>query len=259
MLRTSSLLALVVTAGLAGTASAQPGAAGSPPPAPDDEEAVVESNVDPGIRDDVNADRVWLTPTGLTQPKGSWSFNDTELMLIGMTYGVTDSLQVSATTWILIDEDQPFLLWLSAKQQLIRSGRLRLAVHGSWISVDDEAVGTAGGAASLCFDDGCHSLINGYLGTAFAITQDTDGAPVIASLALVKKMSRRTKLIAELDTGWQFGEEPTGNYLGWYGLRFTSGEIGADIGFVKPFGEDVETDGAFPMGLPMLAFTYRAM
>ena len=246
----ASLATLIATAGLA---IAQPGAA--PPP---DDEATVEASVEAGIRDDVNADRVWLTPTALTQPKGSWSFNDFELMFLGMTYGVTDTVQVSAKTWVLVDADQPVLLWLAAKKQLISSGKLRVAVDGQWISADDEAIGIVGGAASLCLDIGCHSLINGYLGTAFAVTDDTDELPVIASLSLVKRLGRRVKFIAEVDTGWTAGEDPTGNYLGWYGLRFTSGEIGGDIGFVKPFGEDVDETDVFPMGFPMLTFTYRS-
>jgi len=256
---TASFIASLALLTTASGAFAQPGAEPAPPPpVPAPADAAVAATGDAGIQNDVNADRVWLTPTALTQPKGTWSFNDVELMILGLTYGVTDTLQVSAKTWVLVDSEQPFLLWLTAKKQLISDGKLRLAIDGSWISVDDEAVGVVGSAATLCLDDGCHSLINGYLGTAFAITQDTEDFPVIASLALVKKMSRRVKFIAEVDTGWEFGEDPTGNYLGWYGVRFASGEIGGDIGFVKPFGEDVDEGDEFPMGFPMVTFTYRS-
>jgi hypothetical protein len=266
---TATSLPIAITLGLtltAATAAAQPGAA--PAPAPDPEAAAVSTTVDPGVIEDVNADRVWLTPTGLTQPKGSWSFNDTELMFLGLTYGVTDTTQVSATTWVLVDEEQPFLLWLNAKQQLLRQGKLRLALHGSWIHVDDRGdsefdedsfdVVALGGAASLCLDTGCHSLVNGYVGTAWALDEGDEERPVIAAVSLVKRINRHVKFIGEIDTGWEFGEEPSNDYLGWYGLRFTSGVVGGDIGFVKPFGDDVDTD-EFPMGFPMLTFTYRAI
>jgi len=256
-LRSSLIASTAAVLLTAGTAAAQPGGVPPAPPDSDGMAAAVEAADDAGVREDVNADRVWLTPTALTQPKGSWSFNDVELMILGLTYGVTDSLQVSAKTWVLIDDDQPFLLWLNAKKAVVDRGKLRVAIDGSFISVDNEAIGVVGAAASLCLDTGCHSLINGYLGTAFAVTEDTDNYPVIASVAVVKRVSRRIKLMGEIDTGWEFGEEPTGNYLGWYGARFTSGEIGGDIGFVKPFGDDVDTD-EFPMGFPMVTFTYRA-
>jgi hypothetical protein len=255
-----ALLAFLAVS-LAGSAAAlaQPSATEVEPP----DETVVVSAADPGVLADVNADRAWLSPTALTQPKGSWAFNDYELFFVGATYGVTDSFQISATTMVPITTDQPLFLNVAGKAQVLRQGNLRLALHGVLYHVSDDGssddAATLGGAATLCLDAGCHSLFNVYGGFAVDLSGDEGETPVLLAAALVKQVTKRVKLVGEIDTAFVVGEyENDQVYLGWYGLRFTSSAIGADIGFVKPLGEDFEDEDEFPMGLPWLNFTYRS-
>ena len=51
----------------------------------------------PAATADPNLDRGFLLPTAMTQPKGTLTYNNYELLLHGVTYGITDNLQVSAT------------------------------------------------------------------------------------------------------------------------------------------------------------------
>ena len=44
--------------------------------------------------------------------------------------------------------------------------------------------------------------------------------------------------------------------LFWYGLRFTSRNIGVDLGFVRPIGV---ADSDFVLGLPVVTFSYRGI
>lgn len=280
-------LASALVAGLSSVAAAQPG--GAPPagdPAPPSEETTevpvpavapsppppifVEvpppvSSVDRGVLEDANSGRAWLAPTALTAPKGSWAFTDSELFLVGLTYGVTDTFQIGVGTMLPIVEDMPFLGTITAKAQVARSGRTRLAVHGTITHVSDDGdSGTGanvGGVGTLCLDADCHSTINGYVGTAFAISEDNGNQfPVLLSGSVVGRLNKHVKLVGEIDTGFVPGEDFENVYLGWYGVRFTSGTIAGDIGFVRPFGAEFdEDDNPLVLGLPWINFTYRAL
>jgi hypothetical protein len=43
--------------------------------------------------------------------------------------------------------------------------------------------------------------------------------------------------------------------LAWYGARFTSKNIGVDLGFVKNVCNDCSDE--MPMGFPFVSFSYR--
>ena len=221
--------------------------------------------VDQGVLEDPNADRAWLAPTALTQPAGSWSFNDYELAMVGLTYGVTDTFQISGSTLLPLVRDQPFYGNIAAKAQVVRSGRTRLAAHGVLTYASDGSegfsVGAVGGAGTLCLDDDCHSMINGYLATAFAMTEDDGNEfPVLLSASVVGRLNKHVKLVGEIDTGFVPGEDFENVYLGWYGVRFASGTIAGDVGFVRPFGTEVsDDDSPLVLGVPWVNFTYRAL
>jgi len=227
--------------------------------------------VDKGVLDDANSGRAWISPTALTPPKGTWSFSDWELFWVGASYAFTDNLQASASTMVPITSDQPLILLFTGKLKIYSQGRVRLAGHlaVNHISYDDAdddfsgfSAGALGGAATLCLDDNCDSHVNGYLAGGFLLEADVDqtSVPFLVAASLVKKMSRRVKLVFEVDSGFVTGEvdEMSEVFLGWYGLRFTSRHIGVDFGFMRPFGPDVDWD-VFPMGFPVLNFTYRGV
>lgn len=270
---------------VASTADAQPGAEPEEPPPPVVEEppppppppppvAVVvapppavaaTSTVDPGVIEDANSGRSWLSPTALTPPAGTWSFSDFELLLVSGGYAITDQFSISATTLLPIVDEMPFFGILSAKLQVINSGRLRGAAQLAIMHLRDNSdfdsdasltVANLGGALTLCLDDGCHSHVTGYLGAGFA-DQDQQAVPFVASAALTLRLKKHIKLVLEADTAFIAGDinETAEGLLAWYGVRFTSKMIGVDLGFAKPICDGC--DDGIAMGIPFVSFTYR--
>jgi hypothetical protein len=189
------------------------------------------------------------------------------LFLLGGSYAFTDQFVMSASTLVPLTSDQPFTLMLTGKAQLVRSGRVRIAAHGMlWHvgaeggggSFDGFSVGSAGGALTYCLDAPCHSYVNAYAGAGFSSETDNSSVPIVVSASLVQRLGKRVKLAIEADSGLIVGEiDDVGEgVLATYGLRFTSRNIGVDIGFVKMLCDGCDTD-VFPMGFPWLSFTYR--
>lgn len=252
-----------------------PPAVVSPPPAP-----APATTVDKGTLEDANAGRAWLSPTALTPPAGTWSFEDFELFLIGVSYAVNDNLVITGTTMVPITSD---LYWgfISAKAQVVKQGNVRVAIQGGLVAAaakdtttQYDAMGnvigemsttttTSGGevgaAATLCLDNDCFSHLDGFVGAAFAY-QNNASVPVGFSASWVQRLGKRVRLVIEADSAHLFGDisGQANGVLGWYGLRFTSRSIGADVGFVKPFCSDCSSD-TFPMGFPVVGFSYRGI
>lgn len=248
----------------------QPAGVPAAPPAmtpvgvPQDAQPQPASTVPVGVLEDANSGRGWLAPTALTPPKGTWTFSDYELFVVGGSYAPTDNLQISASTLVPLTSDIPFLGLFSAKLRVGSAGNLHVAAAGSLFvffdSSDDVSAGTIGGTATLCLDDGaCRSHVTGYLAAGFA-SADQTAVPFLGSVAAAFGLTRRVKLVLEADTGFVAGEinDVANGFLGWYGLRFTSSAIGVDLGFVRPFGEDIDPDGLV-LGFPFVSFTYRAL
>lgn len=237
--------------------------------------AILRDSVDIGQLEDSNIDRGFLLPTAQTQPRGSVTFQDYQLLIMGLAAGVTDDFQVGAMVMVPIGE--LIVGQVSAKYRLLRYGRLRLAAQGSAVfirvpdlwegdEVDDSEVitlYTAGGIASYCLDAKCGSTLSASATTGWSADTDSDSdRPVIFGASLVKQLNRRTKLLLEYlsaaehdpTNGWSRAE---GGFVN-YGIRFFSSEISGDVGFIKPFGLD-DDDDTWPIGLPFLNFTYRAL
>lgn len=240
------------------------------------------STADLGTLEDANSGRIAIMPTALTPPKGTFSFEDEELFFIGVSYAVTDDLVISGTTMVPITDS---LYWgfISAKLQVVKQGRLRVAVQAGagGASTKDtvttiDAMGNAmdtsttssgggfdlGGVATYCFDDACFS--HGTVGAAAAFAeQDNSSVPVAFMGGLVLKVASKVRLIAEADTAHLFGKisDQANGFLGWYGVRFTSRNIGVDLTLVKPFCADgkCDTGSSFPAGFPFVTFSYRAL
>jgi len=84
-----------------------------------------------GTADDPNIDRAFLLPTAMTQPAGSATYNNYELLLHGFTYGVTDRVQATLTVLAPIVKDMPFFGIVAGKWQVASLPRLHVAVQGS--------------------------------------------------------------------------------------------------------------------------------
>ena len=248
-----------------------------PPPAPP---APAPTTVDKGTLDDANAGRAWLSPTALTPPAGTWSFEDFELFLVGVSYAVSDNFVITGTTMVPITSD---LYWgfFSAKAQVVKQGNVRVAIQGGLavasakdstttydsmgnpIGTTDTTTTTSGAevgaAATLCLDNDCYSHLDGFVGAAFAY-QNNSSVPVGFSASWVQRLGRHVRLVVEADSAHLFGDisGQANGVLGWYGLRFTSRTIGVDVGFVKPFCSDCSSD-TFPIGFPVVDFSYRGI
>src|SRR5207245_166780 len=101
---------------------------------------------------------------------------------------------------------------------------------------DSFSLGVVGGAASLCLDAECHSLLTGGLQLMFGInTADSSSAFVFTpSVSLIGRLGRHVKALIEADGGGYHANGKTElgrGALFMYGLRFYSSEIAGDIGF----------------------------
>ncbi len=252
-----------------------------PPPAVVAPAPAEPTTVDPGTLEDANAGRVAIMPTALTPPKGTFSFEDWELFFISASYAVTDQLVISGTTMVPITS-QFYWGFLSAKLQVLKQDNLRVAVQAgaAGAATTDNAttydsmgnvIGTMsttttgggfdlGAAATYCFDSSCYSHVDGAVAAGLA-THGNSSVPVGFMAGIVGRISPKVRLIAEADTAHMFGNisGQANGFLGWYGLRFTSQNIGVDLELVRPFCSDGCHWDAFPMGFPFVTFSYRSL
>ena len=217
-------------------------------------------------------DRVFFTSTALTQPAGSFSFNDWELLLLGATYAFTDNLQGTAVILPPIVKDMPFFGIGSLKARSQLDANIHIAAIGSIMhfSLDDDyenqawSVFSLGGMLTACLNDECSSILSGNVNVSFASETDDDSRLVTYAGSLVHKVSRRVKLMAELASGTIFDRGESTDMPGFlftYGLRFAGPEFAADVGFARPVitDDDIDDDNPFVLGYPVLTFTYRAL
>jgi hypothetical protein len=246
-----------------------------PPPAVAAPAPEATTTVDRGTLEDANAGRVAIMPTALTPPKGTFAFEDKELFFITASYAVTDQLVISGTTMVPITSE---LYWglISAKLQVVKQGTLRVAVQAgaagaatkdtTFDSMGNEMTSTVsgggfdlGGVATYCFDSDCFSHVSAAAIAGLA-THGNSAVPVAFTGGLVARIASKVRLIVEADTAHMFGniDEQADGFLGWYGVRFTSRQIGVDLALVKPFCSDCSSD-TFPAGFPFVTFSYRAL
>ena len=244
-----------------------------PPPPP----VVRTTTVDRGTLEDANAGRVAIMSTALTPPAGTWSFEDWELFLISASYAVSDQFVITATTMVPVTSE---LYWgvLSGKLQVVKQGNLRVALQGGLIgalesSTSYDAANNAttsktstsalelGAAATLCIDPECFSHVDGAVVAGFAHQSDSS-VPVGFQAGFVGRISNHVRFVAEADTAHVFGNlsGQANGFLGWYGVRFTSRQIGVDLELVRPFCSSSDCDmKTFPLGFPFVAFSYRGL
>jgi len=219
------------------------------------------SSADPGVVDDAGAGHGWLAPTALTAPAGTLALSDVELAMISASYAVTDRLAVSAGATLPVGSQRG--AGATAKLQLVRHGRLRVAAHGmvahTWTSgergpSETITLGDLGGAATVCIDPGCRSHVSGYLGAGMVHDAGTSGV-LVGGATVTFALGRITRAVFELDRG--AGHDRARGMLGWYGLRLTSSSIALDLGLAQPLGDATTHLGRGV--LPFIGFTYRSL
>ena len=218
-------------------------------------------------RPDPNGDRLGLMPTALTLQQGEAVFNNYELFFVQGSYGVTDSLQLSAGGMVPLTTE--FLLGqLSAKLRLVDQGPLKVALAGNTFFVTTGG-GTAGTLSATpvvtyCLDGlDCESVVNLALSASWLFGTEvgvlTEGFLLSGGAGILYKVGSSVKLIGELSF---LGAAANGDFvlaqgtLLTYGVRFFSDNLAGDVGFVKPFSADMGGD-IFPLGIPAVNFSYR--
>jgi hypothetical protein len=244
------LLALATATGVA--------RADEPPPT-----VLAEPGARASVAADPNLDRGFVLPTAMTQPAGSITYNNYELLLHGVTVGITDRFQMSATVLAPIVEQMPLVGLVSAKGRIYAGQRFHLALQGSLGAAkggwsDDGALFTAGAGtlASWCLRQDCSSLLSGSV-TYQLVTSDesNEGAGgLVYGVSAVHRVGRHVKLLAEVASAANLrSPDFADGALVNYGVRFYSGSIAGDVGFIKPVGDG----GGFILGLPFASISYR--
>jgi hypothetical protein len=228
-----------------------------------DQPEVTAEAVPAGVTADPNVDRAFVLPTAMTQPAGSFTYNNYELLLHGLTYGITDRVQASVTVLSPISKEIPFFMIGALKTRVLSAGAFHLALQGNAAyahSFDSDNGGGslgAGALGSVCLRDDCASLLS-----ATAMYQLTlsggGGHALIYGGSLVQRLGNHVKLLGELASGAQVGNgfDNAPGLLINYGLRFHGESIAADVGFIKPLSSDGDGGGLL-MGLPFANVSYR--
>jgi hypothetical protein len=245
------------------------GRAQSPP-------AVAGSGADPAALADPNVDRGFMLPTALTQPKNTLTISDYEILLLGLTYGITDRLQLGAATFLAAGG--PFfpdrMVLANLKWQFFRSGNLRLAaLLGATYSRSDADHGSLPGGGgphqttsrlrphtgltgSYCVDSDCHSVLSANLIPAANPASSARGRgrslEVVYSAGGTLRLSEHWKLLLEYSQSVTVSNLPaeiTNPSLG-VGARVFGRHLALDGGVMMLFGGSV-------LPLPFIAISAR--
>lgn len=198
----------------------------------------------------------FLAPTALTEPAGTLSasaggfattrLDSAVLSHVSLSYAATDQISISGTFVLPGQLDGLTIGAVSAKAQLFRAGRVRVALQGNLLfatgSGDTSGAGLVGGVGTLCLDDACNSYASGYAALGLYKSSDT-GLPVVLSGSAVVQLVPHLKLIAELATGFstsEVGGVGNGAVL-FYGLRATHPNVGVDVGAATTLGVGRDT------------------
>jgi hypothetical protein len=214
----------------------------TPPPPP---------GVDPGVVEDAASPGAFVFPTALSEPAGTVAvsasggadtgFHEHELTSVSGSYAITNQISVSGTVFLPTEDFNLYMV--SAKGQVLRANRLRVALQGNILFNSNDYAALLGGAATYCIDEGCNSYASGYLGVGLA-HQGNSSIPFVVSGSIVFQIVPHLKVVGEAVTGFATGDVggTADGFLGFYGARVTSKYGALNVGFAKPYGVNVNTD-----------------
>jgi hypothetical protein len=227
-----------------------------------------EATAATGVAEDPNLDRGFLLPTAMTQPQGSITYNNYELLLHGFTYGITDHLQASVSVLSPIVQGMPFFGSVAIKTRVLDADRFHLALQGSAALVSSEALLLGPGVlGSYCLSADCAALLTASATYQLGLPLGSEVSgenTLIYSGGLVQRLTWHLKLLVEVmsaATARVRGEsldqlDNVPGVLVNYGVRFHAARVAADVGFVRPINTD-GSDGYFVLGLPFVNLSYR--
>jgi hypothetical protein len=219
---------------------------------------------------DAGIDRNIILPSAETIGEGKWAFNSYELFLAGLTYGLSDTTQVSLTTLVPIFQGTPLVLAGAAKIKLLDEDDMIVSVQSGLIvaSLDGDVGGTFGGSviADFILDPEKRAVLSTSLLTTFAFGADVGVAPgalLAGAVAFSYQTGDFVKLLAEVIVPvvyrWElelFEIFKEGTVLN-YGVRFFGESFSVDLTFIRPIHPDAQEGNPFILGLPYLAFSSR--
>lgn len=222
---------------------------------------------------DAAVDRNFLTPTAETVNAGDLTFNSYEVFFAGLTLGVTDDFQVSATTMLPVVEGTPLIVALSAKVQLVSQPHLRFSVQpsGLMVSSDGNRAGVLGAQLLLDYvvDEDGRFVVSLMESNDFAFGSTEGDLDVLETMFIgfgasaAWQLGGNVKLIGELTLpgGYSNGETELVEeaLVLTYGARFFGSSVAADLAFIRPIHPDVDNtiSKVLPMGFPFVTFSAR--
>lgn len=222
-------------------------------------------------RADASVDRNVLSPTAETIGKGDFTVNSYELLVIGGTYGITDDVQISASTLVPITTDIPFVLLSAVKWNFLQTGRVLLSLqpHLQYASDSGDTIGGIGAGilADFLLDDKGDFVVTLAETNTMAFGNNIDGGLsdgfIVTLMAGINaRVGRKVKLMAEfLLPGGVFWDEGRTELLEEallfnYGIRFFGESVAVDLCFLRPAHPDMDAEGLL-MGFPYLTFSAR--
>ena len=216
-------------------------------------------------RDDVSAGRNIATASAETVEGGTVTVSNYELVFMGLTYGVTDNLQLSTTTLLPIFQGMPLTLLATAKYRAVATKHFILSVQsGAFVAPGLSSLGV-GVHADFIFDRKGTIVVSA--GAQGALLREGDrgmgsrGARfesvLLLNAAFSAVLARHAKILLEVllpASGMLAGQTQfyaEGTMLN-YGVRFFGSGIAVDLTFLRPISVE-----EFPLGIPFVAASAR--
>jgi hypothetical protein len=258
-------LPLVLATGLANAQETRPSSLVGALP---EERSAAGDPFDPGPALDPNLDRGFLQPTALTQPSGSLTYDNYEIAIHGISYGIANRLQASLTLVTPYVSKHVLAGNMAVKGQIFSGSYFHLAAQGSlgYANYNENGeqylnktvtAGSLGLLTSFCLDEACDSLFS--LGATWIDGGDY-GSALVYGGSWVRKVSHRTKVVFELST-WQSGISDLHvlAQLVSVGYRIHSSNSALHVGVAVFYGLAPGGPFILPIPLPCLGFSFRSL
>ena len=206
---------------------------------------------------DAHHDRLLLSPTAETHPKGSFYFTSYEIVVLQVGYAISDSTQISLTTTPPLGEVGAVPADLSLKTVLLREPHVSVAGIGSATGIlgSEEFngfLGRVGGAVTFCAD-----ALECRLSFSMSsnVTLVGPASLLFSGAGVSYRAGRIVSLIAEVSSLIPLGEvigEANG-LIGGAGVRLSGRAWGVDLALLKAGKARADTS---PI-IPFLAASYR--